>query len=221
MWTPANPPSYVLILGQSNALGPTGISDGVWGGKPVQPGLAVWTNGVLTTTYEPTTRGVGIVPYLGDAMLNAGVANPTIVVEALSGIDMDSVLANQVPDSTAMLVTLGIDAYDAVILIHGEADSQTEVEANAYAGKLVTLYDALKADSGPDVPLWISPVRTTEVGVYPFHETVRASQVAYDATSGVVVIPTSDLVLHDTVHYRAMPGYEGFERLAFRFAAQF
>lgn len=207
------------MLGQSNAIGPTGITDPVYANKPIDPALEVWINGVEQTTWS-NTIGVGILPYIDDAMLNAGIANPIIVVEAGSGQDMDTMIGTQQPDSTTMLTTIGRDAYDAVILIHGEADSQTEVDANAYAGKLVTLYDALKVDS-PGVPLWISQVRTTEVGTYPYHATVRAAQVAFDATTGVTVIATSDLVLHDTVHYRASPGGEGFERLAFRFAALF
>jgi hypothetical protein len=207
------------VVGQSNAVGPTGISDAVYAGEPVDPNLDLYINGVLTTTWDPL-NGVGILPYIGEAMLNAGIANPVIVVEASSGVDMDNLIAVQQPESTAMLTTLSLDAYDAVIIIHGEADSQTEANANAYAGKLVTLYDALKVDS-PGVPFWVSQVRTTYEPTYPYHATVRATQVAFDSTTGVTVIPTSDLTLHDTVHYLARPGTEGFERLAFRFAALF
>lgn len=193
-------PLTVVILGQSNAGGATGPSAFDLEDQ-IARGARVIDNGVDLAEYPFL---VGPEPWIVDELLNRGIY-PTIVIRALSGLNLENLRTTQMPllladfaDGPAKGLT-----PDLVLVWQGEADTKIESSARTYHDRLVGPFGATGAEDlrdllhaeWPGLPILLVELRVRDYDYAPFHPVVRAAQHLAGTLPGMCLIPSYDAPL--------------------------
>jgi hypothetical protein len=215
---PAADASTVFVFGQSNAAGSHEDDTTYTVGSAVSANYTVIGTGSTYATWPAhgATDGVGPLPYLGNALVAAGVPHPIFVRRARTATGMKDLLQVDFAPGIADCVTLG-KAPTHVVLIHGETDSQDIDTANAYLGSLRRFRDNVRS-YWPTCRIIVTRLCTTTYGDY--YATVWAAQAAFVAeTPNSVLVDTTGFGLAaDAVHYSVGAG-GGFNQLGNAIAA--
>lgn len=161
-------PVTIAVTGQSNARGyaapfPCTTIDADPDCASIPPGTRIIRNGAELSEFDARFSGVEVA--LSECLVSLGY-QPTIVIRAINGILLSSLVTGQIPALVSDLEAL--DSPPAtVVLIHGEADARTWGNAVNYWGRVGgPAYDDGTFSGHPDPTTgeWSRPVDISLLG---------------------------------------------------------
>jgi len=232
-----DPPLVFLLWGQSNATAIGQWSDLAAGSDEIPANVKFWYGGSWTDVVQGSTFGpeVGIAKTLG---LYSGFRDRQIRIirYAVGGTGLpawdptwteeEAAITDNVsrgPLYTYMatnignaLAALGDYEWGGMFGIQGERDSIFSQAASEYDTRLAEFFAAIRSDYSATMKIVFCRIKAP-VGTYPYVETVRAKQAAYDGNANEAVIDTDDFVRDDGVHIDSM----GIMHLGIQFAGKY
>ena len=213
------PPRIALLSGHSIAQGT--VVDGTYGAATIDsrtthPGstrVRMWdatgtgATAALTTYPAGSAPGCSIAPYLLQAMVDAGQADPVLFRRAQNGITLQTWLNSYLPALVDDVCRAGFSAsqVDLVVICIGENDAQAG-ESTAFAALLPVAIERVEA-AFPRARVLIQEIITTDTGLYPEYAAVGAAEVATVALGQTRSLLENDgVALTDSVH-PSVPGY--------------
>lgn len=192
------PPRYAIVFGHSIAAGT--VTDAVYGGltidsRTTHPGSVSVTvydgagapavTSTLATTYlsSAVAPSAGILPYLVQAMVDAGEPNPVILRCAEGGTTVLDLRTRLLPLLIDDATRKGIRSLvDLIWLAIGENDAQSTTESDRYALELPKLVTDLES-AFPRARVVIQQIITTDIPQAPQYAAIDATEQAVVAAS--------------------------------------